>query len=118
MARTTQVVVTSDLSGEVLENPVGIDFSFAGADYHIDLSSDEATEFDNLLERYRNVATKVDNRRQTATRSSKSSTSDDRKEHIKKVREWAKSQNLEVSDRGRISAEIEAAYKSAHRNES
>lgn len=118
MARQTQIVVTSDLSGEVLEDPVGMEFSFGGSDYHIDLSSDEATEFDKLLQPYRDAATKVDRKRERATRSTSSGSSDERKEHIKKVREWAKKNNYEVSDRGRISAEIEAAYKSAHRNES
>jgi hypothetical protein len=30
------------------------------------------------------------------------------------VREWAKSQGMEVSERGRISAEVQKAYDAAH----
>jgi hypothetical protein len=36
------------------------------------------------------------------------------KEQIKAIRDWAKKERLKVSERGRISAEVQDAYNKAH----
>ena len=37
-----------------------------------------------------------------------------RSSNTKDVREWAKAQGMEVSERGRISADVQQAYDAAH----
>ncbi|MFT3663025.1 MAG: Lsr2 family protein [Gordonia sp. (in: high G+C Gram-positive bacteria)] len=46
--------------------------------------------------------------------SAPSGTSADRKAQLQAIREWAKKQGMEVSDRGRIPTEVEEAFNAAH----
>ncbi len=113
MAQRQVVVFTDDMSGEEYAQGKGetVTFGLDGTDYEIDLAKKNA---DGLRKA---VATYVEHaRRAKATRGSRGTgkaTTRDR-EQTQAIRDWAKSQGLKVSDRGRISAEVEAAFEAAH----
>jgi hypothetical protein len=122
MAKKTIEIITSDLSGEELERGHGqtVLFSVGDSAYSIDLTDDEAKEFHELLARYTSVATRRPNRpspaRKPATSSSKSSSSGSGRttEELARIRAWAKENGHQVSERGRIRADVIAAFDAAN----
>jgi hypothetical protein len=114
VAQRTIIELVSDLSGEELGENEGrtVNFSYDGVDYTIDLTEAEATEFDHVMEHYTEAATRIGGRRSSGRRSKKAnggrSTQD-----LGAIREWARDNGYEVSDRGRIAASIREAYDAA-----
>lgn len=103
MAQRVQVVLLDDIDGGPAQET--LKFAFDGASYEIDLSHAHADEFRASMEPWLKAARKVSGR--TAGRPVANS-------DTSKIRAWAKSSGLGVSERGRISAEIRAAYAAAH----
>lgn len=104
MARKTQVTLIDDIDGTEASTTVG--FALDGVSYEIDLNEENATklrqEFSQWIERGRRTGGRA-RRGAGAGRSSET----------KRIRQWARENELEVSDRGRISAEIRQAYAAA-----
>jgi hypothetical protein len=92
-----------------------------GASYEIDLNDKNAKKLRDALANYIAHARRVDGGRRSGGGRSRSSrggrsrsrTAPDR-EQTAAIREWARSQGYEVSDRGRLSAEILQAFEEAH----
>jgi hypothetical protein len=113
MAKRT--VVVDDIDGSTPAETVT--FALDDVTYSIDLSRDHAAELRDSLAKWIAEAEPVSGRRGgTAGRrtgrgrgggSSRRSSSD--------VRQWAREQGYEVSDRGRIPANVLEAYEDAHR---
>ena len=120
MAKKTIEIITSDLSG--VELPPGdgetIIFSVGGADYSIDLTDAEAKHFYSTLEKYTKVATKRSSlSASTSTRGGgarKPSGSGRSSEELAHIRAWAKENGHQVSERGRIKAEVLDAFDAAN----
>ena len=112
MAKKVQTILVSDLSGdEVTDGGETIEFSYRGTDYSIDLTEKEAKGFDKAVARYLDRAS----RRTGQRRSMKSSGTGGRsKQHPVRVREWARANGHQVSDRGRVPQVIQDAYDAAH----
>lgn len=118
MAKKTIEIITSDLSGEELERGQGrtITFSVDDSAYSIDLTDAEAQEFHDTLGKYTSVAARRSNRPAQARKTSGtsgSSGSGRTSEELAHIRAWAKANGHEVSDRGRIKAEIIEAFDKA-----
>lgn len=103
MAQRVQVVLLDDIDGGSADETVK--FSVEGASYEIDLSTVHAAEFRAAVAPWLKAARKVSGRT-TGRAVANSDTS--------KIRAWAKSTGRKVSERGRISAEVRAAYIAAH----
>ena len=103
MAQKVQVVLLDDIDGGSADET--LKFSFEGASYEIDLSATHAAEFRAAITPWVKAARKVSGR--SASRGVANS-------DTSKIRAWAKSTGLSVSERGRISAEIRDAYNAAH----
>jgi hypothetical protein len=118
MAQRTVVRLVSDLSGEELVEGEGrtIRFSYDGAEYTIDLTTEEAEQFDEVMADYIDAATVVGGRRSSSRRSRRGSSSSggSSKEELGNIRAWARANGYEISDRGRIRAEIVEAYHAAN----
>lgn len=110
MAKQTTVTVTDDLDGSA--NAKEVTFSLNGESWTIDLSAKNRNALEKALKPYIAKATKQGRRRSVPT-SKRSSASGSRKD-LAAVREWAKSNGHQVSDRGRISATVQQAYDAAH----
>lgn len=103
MAQKIQVVLVDDVDGGVAHETVK--FSLGNAQYEIDLSTAHAAEMRASLAPWVAAARKVSGRSSTKARAG-SNTS--------KVRAWARANGYAVSERGRISSTVRAAYDAAH----
>ena len=114
MAQQTTVRFIDDLDGSDASGT--FDFSLEGRTYQIDLSDENATRLRDALAPYIGVARKAGGSgrgrtsRQTAVthKSTRSS-----REETAAIRGWARENGYQVSDRGRISAELQTAYRKA-----
>ena len=105
MAQRVQIVLEDDLDGGTADETVA--FSLDGAEYEIDLSSTNANGLREALAPWLGHARKVGGRRRRGTKSAASSSTSD-------IRAWAVANGHDVSSRGRVSAEVRAAYDKAH----
>jgi hypothetical protein len=108
VASRVVTLITDDLDGS--EAAETIAFSLEGASYEIDLSNAHAEELRSVLELYMKAGRKTGSRRDGRRRSQGASVD---KDQIKAIRDWAKKQGLNVSDRGRVSADVRDAYDKA-----
>jgi Lsr2 len=106
---TTKVltVLQDDLDGS--DAAETIRFAIDGTEYEIDLSERNANRFRNTMSEFVSHARRVGSsrrRRGTGGQMDKS--------QLANIREWAKSHGMKVSERGRISQEVQEAYRAAH----
>lgn len=111
MAQRVHVVLVDDIDGNDAEESVS--FALDGTSYEIDLSSANAAKLREALAPYIGHARKVGRGGRGGRRTSGSSAAGGGAS-AKDVREWARSQGMEVPDRGRVSAEVRDAYDAAH----
>src|SRR3954451_18337265 len=109
MAQRVQVVLEDDLDGGKADETVL--FGLGGTTYEIDLAKKNAAKLRDALAGCVGSARRVSGRRGGAAgrargRGRSASDSAD-------IRAWAKENGYEVSERGRISAEVRAAYNEA-----
>ena len=111
----TQTIVTCDVHGDGLTPATTLRFGVDGEQYEVDLCEPHASELRGVLARYVEVArsggsSAAPGGRQRRARPARAS-SDNGRGDVSDIRTWAKSQGLEVSDRGRIPAAIRQAYE-------
>ena len=100
MAQKVQVVLVDDIDGgEAVET---LSFSLDGVGYEIDLSAANAADLREAVAPWISAGRRVSGRR-SASRGR--GTSD-----AGKIREWARANGVEVSERGRVSASVREAY--------
>ena len=104
-----------DIDGSEISDGGGerIEFSLRGVEYQIDLSTANIAKLDKALKPYVDAAAKVrggGNRRVKSTGAKAAGS----KEQLSAIREWARKNGHEVSDRGRIKAEVVEAFEAAH----
>ena len=110
MAQQFHVRFIDDLDGTDLGDKANtITFAFEGKDYSIDLSDANADTFREVLEPYINAGHRVTGSKAKTSRRTTTSSGD-----TKVVREWARSNGYDVSDRGRIPTDIMDAYAAAN----
>ena len=109
MAIKTVQIRTSDISGEELEAGKGetVSFSINGSDYQIDVTDSEAKTFHSAFDKYVKSATKVTGRRAGTRRASGSGRTSD---ELTEIRNWANANGYQVAPRGRVKADIIAAF--------
>jgi nucleoid-associated protein Lsr2 len=109
MAQKVQVILVDDLDGGEAEESVS--FSLDGVSYEIDLSAENAEALREAIAPWVGHARKVGGRGRgrTAGRGRASAKTD-----LGDVRAWARENGYQVSDRGRVSAEVMSAYEGAH----
>lgn len=109
MAQRVQVVLEDDLDGGKAEETVT--FGLDGATYEIDLSKKNAAKLRDALAGYVGAGRRISGRRGSGggrARGRGRSATDSAD-----IRAWAKENGYEVSERGRISAEVREAYNNA-----
>jgi hypothetical protein len=110
-----QTIVTCDVHGDGVTGGQPVIVGFDGAQYEVDLCQEHRDELVRFLEPYlagarrggQAVAPRASRRRPSGSKRAARSSSAD-------VREWARSQGYEVSDRGRVPAAIAAEFAQAH----
>jgi hypothetical protein len=119
MGQRIEVVLTCDLhEGEVPAEET-VTFAVDGTTYAFELCAEHLEEFRGTLDRYVGAARRADQPRR-GRRASEPSGGTARKAtgrragtDLAEMRAWARSQGYKVSDRGRISAEVQEAYEAA-----
>lgn len=109
MAKRVQVIHTDDIDGS--EAAETISFSLDGINYSIDLSADNAAKMRNAFAPYIAAGQRDRSgagRRSSAGRRKSGGTA------ATEIRAWAVDQGMQVSTRGRVSAEVREAYERAH----
>src|SRR5258708_19319664 len=84
-------------------------FSLDGRDYEIDLCERHSQKFDETMGRFATRARKVSSR---VGRTKRRTTAHRRRSA--EIRAWAKRSGMEVSDRGRIPAQVISKYEANH----
>ncbi len=106
MAQKVQVTLVDDLDGGSADETIS--FSVDGINYEIDLSAENAKKLRDAVARYVEAGRRVSaNRRGAGARSRAGGP------NPAAIREWARSQGMAVSERGRISADLMAQYQAS-----
>ena len=108
MAQRVSIELVDDLDGSSADETVS--FALDGTAYELDLSAANATALRKALAGYVGHARRVSSSSRRSTSSSRrSSGSSD----ARAIREWARANGHKVPDRGRVSAQVKAAYEAA-----
>lgn len=101
MAQKTQIIFTDDLDGSEAKGTVL--FGLDGVTYEIDLNEKHAKELRDALTQYVSVGRKVSSAPRRAGRGAgRAGRPNEGNPSPGEIREWARSQGIEVSDRGRV----------------
>ena len=113
MAQKVNIVLVDDLDGT--EATETVTFGLDGTTYEIDLNDANAAALREALSGYVGHARKVSSaRRGGAGGGSRRSSGGGSGVDTKAVREWARANGHQVSERGRVPASVIAAYEAAH----
>ena len=104
MACQIRVFLTDDIDGSDADRTV--EFSLGSASYSIDLSDANAAKLEEALAPFIAKAQRVGRTRKAAAPGRGANTA--------AVRVWARENGFEVSDRGRVPANVLEAYNAAH----
>lgn len=105
MAQRVQVMLIDDVDQSAAAETVT--FGLDGVTYEIDLSEVNATKLRDGLAQWIGSARRTGGRKVAGSRANA-------KADLGRVREWARANGHEVSDRGRIAASVQQAYDKAH----
>ncbi len=108
MAQKVNIVLIDDIDES--EASETVTFGLDGATYEIDLNDKNAKSLRDALAQYVGAGRKVSGGRRGARPYSRTNLG----ANPKAVRDWARSNGYTVSDRGRVPAEIVAAYEAAN----
>ncbi len=109
MARVVVEQLVADIDGgEAAET---LKFSYRGVDYELELSEKNVAKMEKALDPYLSAARRVKGSRATSRRSTGATVGPSSTD----VREWAKSQGIPVSNRGRVAAAVLRQYQESQR---
>ncbi len=109
MAQKVNIILVDDIDGSDASETVT--FGLDGTSYEIDLNDKNAASLRDALSAYVGHARKVSTRgRRGRTTTTTTTTGPSARE----LRDWARSNGFEVSDRGRVPAEVREAFDAAH----
>ncbi len=111
MAQRVQVILEDDLDGS--EASETVEFALDGVSYEIDLSDGNAAALRNDFARWVGQARRSGGRRQTRRRNGGGGSGASREE-LARIRDWGRANGYAVSDRGRVSQDVQDAYAAAH----
>lgn len=113
MATQTKVELIDDLTGDKADETVV--FGIDGREFEIDLSRDHAGELRDNLARYLAKARKVGKRTAVSNTSRRTASGHQQsREQTTAIREWARANGHNISDRGRIPLKVAKAFEDAH----
>jgi len=111
--RTIRQLIDDIDASDITEDGETVEFSLRGVSYRIDLSKVNSAKLDKALKPFVEAATPV---RRLAARRARGlkSLPTSSKQGLLEIRQWAREHGYEVSDRGRIKADIVRAFEAAH----
>jgi len=111
MARKVEVTLVDDIDGSPAER--NVTFRFDGKTYEIDLSADNYARLAEALAPFIGSGRRV-TRTSTVRAAAPGRRTGSSSSNAAEIRVWAAENGHEVSDRGRIPADVVAAYEAAN----
>jgi hypothetical protein len=112
MAQKVQVILVDDVDGGEADETVT--FALDGVSYEIDVSEDNAQALRDALSTWVGHARRVGGRAASKARSAGRAKAPGARADLSDVRSWARENGFQVSERGRVSSEVMAAFEAAH----
>ena len=117
MAQKVQIHVVCDLHADEVEGTETITFALDGSSYDIDVCDSHAGELRDAFAPFvgaarRSGRTTTSAQRRSGRGAGRAASTD--KNRVAEIREWARKNGHQVSERGRIAATVLAAYEAAH----
>ena len=119
-------MLVCDLHEDEVEGEETIAFGLDGTSYEIDVCEEHASEMRDAFAPYVGSARRAGRAGRTVGTSQRrsglravratapSASASGNKERVQDIREWARQNGHQVSDRGRLSAAVVSAYEAAH----
>jgi hypothetical protein len=114
VAQRVKVMLVCDLHEQETEGSETIEFAVAGTGYEIDLCEEHARGFREAIAPYVGVARRSGGRSARPARAARRPAGGPDRQRTAEIREWARGQGLDVSERGRIPASLVERYEAAH----
>ena len=121
MAQKVQVMLVCDLHDEEYEGVETVAFGLDGSSYEIDVCEEHASGMRDAFAAYVGAARRAGraaaasgSRRGSGPKAPKADGGSGGKERVQAIREWARQNGHTVSERGRLSGAVVAAYEAAH----
>lgn len=112
MATVTTTVLVDDLDGSTTDVET-VSLALDGVSFEIDLSADNAARLRDKLAKFVDAAQPVKAQRPRKI-TKQVLTAPSSKEQAQAVRDWARQNGFEVSERGRIPKNVLDAFREAH----
>ena len=112
MAR--KVVMEDDINGEVNDDVRTVRFGFEGTNFEIDLGAANQKKLRETLDKFIEHARPIDMKKGRRVAGGGKPAPRRSKEQNRAIREWARAQGMEISDRGQIPDDIAARFEEAH----
>ncbi|WP_026424218.1 histone-like nucleoid-structuring protein Lsr2 [Actinokineospora inagensis] len=114
MAQKTIVQLYDDLDGSAGEDIRSVEFGLDGVNYEIDLSEANAERLRADLAEYIAASRRTGGRIRRAAAAGKPAGEGRSKEQTKAIRDWARRNGHDISERGRIPSAVVEAFELAH----
>jgi len=120
MAQKVQVLLVCDLHADEVEGSETIAFGLDGSSYEIDVCDEHAAELRDAFAPFVGAARRAGRapstpaQRRGGRSGGRAAGGSGDKNRVAEIREWARANGHQVSERGRISSTVLAAYEAAH----
>lgn len=115
MAQKVVVQLVDDLDGTAADDITTVAFSLDGVNYDIDLTPNNAAKLRNHLDDFVGSARRTGGRVKRGTSPVKGAApAAANREQTRAIRDWARQNGFELSDRGRIPGNVIEAFEQAH----
>lgn len=112
MAQRVHIILEDDIDGGSADETVK--FGLDGANYEIDLSTTNAAALRDALGPFVGSARRSSGNKGSRKGALRGRAGNGDGGNASQMRDWAREHGYTVSDRGRVSADIKAAYDAAH----
>jgi hypothetical protein len=114
MAQRVQVLLVCDLHDGDVEGTETIAFGLDGTSYEIDVCDKHAAELRDAYAPYVGAGRRAGRTAAGGQRRGRGARAGGDRNKVAEIRDWARKNGHQVSERGRISATVLKAYETAH----
>ncbi|ACV79016.1 histone-like nucleoid-structuring protein Lsr2 [Nakamurella multipartita] len=113
MAKQTVTTMVDDIDGST-DDVITCAFGLGNSQFEIDLNAAHREELESVLAKFIDAAREVGGGRTLRSRQTTKRVERSDREQTQAIRQWAKDNGFEVSERGRISKSVVDAFEAAH----
>ena len=113
MAQKVQVLLVCDLHDDEVEGTETVTFGLDGSSYEIDVCDTHGAQLRDAFASYVGAGRRA-GRTSTPARRGRQASRSGGNERVAEIRAWARKNGHAVSERGRLSATLVAAFEAAH----